>query len=422
MTHDASTTTVPDEATDIAAAYNPFDQAFLDDPRPVYARIQREAPVCYSDLFESWLITRYDDIVDALDAGRLVARSDNAGPPPAPEVTAELARGCPHTKLLYESEGEEYVRLRSLVEAALSPELIASFEPRLRAAAHDLVDAFQADGCADLVAQFAAPFADTTILDFVGVPPSDRRLVRAWNEAWAALFIPGQPLEQQIAGARAVVAYERYNEQLIEARRREPRNDLVTALVEARVEGVEPLAVPEVVGELMELTGVAGNTAYGLANVLVCFVDEPGFWQDLRRRPDLLPAAVEEGLRVESPVLGSAREAATTFDVGGATIPKGAPVLVAYAAANHDDSAFAEPARFDAARANAADQLTMGRGRHACVGARLARTQIRIAVEVLLERLPDMRRAEELAPTFEAPFPFLRAVSWLPAVWDGPRS
>jgi cytochrome P450 len=401
-------------AEQLGALYNPFDPEFLADPAPVFQRIHDEAPVCYSDLFESWLITRYHDVVKALEGDVLVTRAGKMGPPPPAEVAAELEQGCPETPVLYNSEGPAYVRLRSLVERALSPELIASFEPTARLVANELVERFHDAGSAELVADLATPFADRTILEFVGVRRDDQAQVRAWNDAWATMFIPGEDLESQVAAARGMVACHRYHLKLIEDRRAEPRGDLVTALLDVRDERFEPLADAEIVWELMELTGVASNTGFGLANVLLELLREPARWNAVRTDASLVPAAIDESLRVETPILGSARAAGEELELGGVTIPEGAPVLVAYAAANHDREEFDDPERFDVHRPNSSEQLAMGRGKHSCVGAGLARMQIRVAIEVLGRRIPDLRLEDDFVPEFQAPFPFLRSVARLP--------
>jgi cytochrome P450 len=400
-----------------SALYNPFDPGFLADPHPAFQRLHQEAPVCYSDLFESWLITRYRDVVGALDRDVLSARSGKMGPPRADEVTAEMAKGCPHAHVLYDSDGTDYARLRALVDTALSPQLVAALEPGARAVASEIVDVIVSGDTAELVNDVVAPFADRTILNFVGVPPADHTQVRTWNYDSMTMFIPGKDLESQIAAARRMVAYQRYNLDLIEARRADPRDDITTALVQARVDGCEPLSDVEIVWELMELTGVASNTKFGLANVLFQLLRETGRWAGLCADPDLVPVAVEEGLRVESPILGCAREARETLEIAGATIPAGAPVLVAYAAANHDADAFTEPERFDPGRSNAHDQLSLGRGNHSCVGAPVARMQMRVAIQVLGERLPGLRLADGFQPEHTAPFPFLRTVTRLPVHW-----
>jgi cytochrome P450 len=174
----------------------------------------------------------------------------------------------------------------------------------------------------------------------------------------------------------------------------------------------------EIVWELIELTGVAGNTEYGLANVLLPLLRKPWQWQALCADPDLIPVAAEEGLRVETPLLGNARAAHEAIEIAGVTIPPNAPVLVAYAAADHDREEFEEPERFDPGRPNADHHLSFGRGNHSCVGATVARMQLRVAIEVLAERLPGLRLEEGFEPVYTAPFPFIRTVERLPVRWQ----
>jgi len=325
-----------------------------------------------------------------------------------------MAKGCPHAKVLYDSDGPEYARKRGLVDAALSARLIASLEPVARTIADELVDVIASRDAAELVEDVVGPFAERTILDFVGVPRADHARVHAWNDDSMTMFIPGKDVATQIAAARGMVEYQRYNLDLIAARRADPRDDITTALAQARVDGVEPLTDVELVWELIELTGVAGNTRHGLGNVLLQLLHRPERWEALRADPSLIPVAIEEALRVDTPLIGCAREAAGTLELAGETIPAGAPVLVAYAAANHDSGQFEDPERFDPGRPNALTQLSMGRGNHSCVGARVARMQLRVAIEALAERLPGLRLEDGFQAEYTAPFPFMRTVARLP--------
>lgn len=411
-------TTEPRASTgvDVGAAYNPFDQAFLDNPHPVYERIQDDAPVCWSETFESWLVTRYDDVTAAVNNPVFSSRS-KSGPMPPIEVLEELERGYPMTRMLYSSDPPEHTRLRALVQEALSPELVASFEPTLRATAHQVVDTFVRAGRADLYHQFVEPYTNHCILDVVGVPREDQAQVWEWHHIWESLFIPGREPEDQRAEARRVVQYQQYYGAMIEDRRANPRRDLVTGLVQARAERWEPLSTGEIVWELLELVGAAGNTTYGMANVLLKLFECPHRWRAHAHDPQVLTAAIEEGMRVESPVLGCARETTEPVEIGGVTLPAGAPVLIAFAAANHDGKVFSDPEQFAPEHGDTAPQVTLGRGPHYCVGARLARLMMGVAAEVLLTRLPSGRFEDGYVPAFYAPFPFLRSVSTLPVVW-----
>jgi cytochrome P450 len=399
------------------AAYDPFDQQFLDDPHPVYAKLHREAPVAWSDIFESWVVTRYDDVVRAVNDPSFSSHG-KSGPMPAAEVLEELAAGYPMTEMLYGTDPPVHTRLRTLIHNALSNRLVEAFEPSFRATANDVVDTFAAAGSADLYKQYVKPLTTTAILDFVGVPRADHEQARTWQRTWEKLFIPGREPEDLRRETRKVVAYQHYLAALAADRATHPRDDLVSALVHVRADGHEPLATGEIVWGLIEIVGAAGNTNYGMANVIFRLLHDPDRWAALVRARDGLGTAVEEGMRVESPVLGCARETACPVELGGVQLPEGAPVLIAFAAANHDEAAFAKPDRFDLERPNASRQVTLGRGPHYCVGARLARMMITDAADVLLERLPTLRFEAGWEPEFYAPFPFLRSVAALPVRWD----
>jgi cytochrome P450 len=404
-------------SAELGDAYNPFDQRFLDEPHRVYHALHREAPVCWSDHFEAYLITRYEDVVRAAN-DPVFSSYGNSGPSPPTEVQEELQTAFPLTKMLYSTDPPEHTRLRTLIQGALSARLVESFEPAMRSAANEVVDTFAGAGRAELYHDYVQPLNDVAILDFVGVPREDHEQVWDWHHTWERLFIPGREPEDLRAQARRVVTYQHYYAKLGEDRRVNPRDDLVTALVNARADGHEPLTTGEIVWGLFEIVGAAGNTVYGMANVLLKLLDDQELWERLVRDRSLLPAAVEEGMRVESPVLGIARETAEPLEIGGTELPQGTPVLLAYGAANHDEDTFEKPERFDPTRKNVGRQVTLGRGPHYCAGAKLARLMITVAADVLLDRLPTARFEDGYEPAFYAPFPFLRSIASLPVRWD----
>lgn len=401
---------------ELGDAYNPFDQQFLDDPHPVYDALHREAPVCWSEHFEAYLVTRYEDVVEAVNSPAF-ASEGKSGPAPPMEVLEELGAGYPMTEMLYSTDPPEHTRLRALIATALSQRLVESFEPSFTRSAHEVVDRFVAAGHADLYEDYVEPLLDMAILDFVGVAREDQDEVREWHHTWESLFIPGREPDDLRSEARKVVKYQHYLAALAEQRRAEPRDDLMTALVNARAAERAPLSAAEIVWGTIEIVGAAGNTHYGMANVLFRLLEDSERWASIRDRRGLLPAAVEEGMRVESPVLGCARETAEPVEIGGVQLPQGAPVLIAFAAANHDGSAFPHADCFEAARDNVSRQVTLGRGPHYCVGARLARMMIARAVDVLMDRVPQVRLEQGWQPVFEAPFPFLRSIATLPVRW-----
>jgi cytochrome P450 len=403
---------------DIGAKYDPFDSTFLANPQPVYRQLHREAPVCWSEIFESWLITRYHDVVLIMDNPTEFRSAGKDGPAPPIEVLKELEKGYPLEHMLYSTDPPEHTRLRALMQTAIAPDLVKPLEKSMRHRAHAVIDSIEHEGRAELYRQYIDPISNGAILDYIGVAPEDQEEVLSWHKTWETLFIPGREPDTLRESARQVVRYQNYLAALAERRRSTPVEDLISRMVHARAAGLAPLRVGELVWGVIEILGAAGNTNYGMVNALYRLLELPARWRLLGEARDLLTAAVEEGLRIESPVLGIARETVKECEIAGVKLPAEAPVLLSYAAANHDDSVFEHPEQFNLARKNPARQLTLGRGGHYCIGARIGRLMIRVATEVLLDRLPRLRLDENCEPEFYAPFPFLRSVSALPARWD----
>lgn len=417
MTTDAGTTNEPAE---LGARYNPFDPGFINDPRKVYQQLHADAPVCWSDAFESYVVTRYEDVVNIVDNPKFTSEGKD-GPMPPVEVMEELAKGYQLEHMLYSTDPPEHTRLRTLIQSAMPAKLLPVLETKIRQKANSVIDSFATDGKVDLYPQYVHPVTDTAILDYIGVPREDQEKVMGWHKTWERLFIPGAEPDELRQSTRNVVGYQHYLADLVEQRRGEPRDDVATGFATASSEGVEdyePLSDGEVVWGLIEVIGAAGNTTYGMANVLFRLLENPARWEALLADRTLLDGAVEEGLRVESPVLGCSRETTTEVELGGVKLPAGAPVLISFAAANLDQQTFAEAGEFDLTRRNAARQVTLGRGGHYCIGARVGRLMIKVAADVLLDRLPTARFVEGYVPEFYAPFPFLRCVAALPVQWD----
>lgn len=406
---------------DVGARYNPFDPAFLNDPQQVYQEMHEQAPVAWSEAFEAYVVTRYEDVVNIVDNPKFTSEGKD-GPMPPMEVLEELAKGYDLEHMLYSTDPPVHTRLRTLIQAAMPARLLTVLEEKTRQNANHVVDTLLADGKADLYPQYVNPVTDTAILDYVGVPREDQARIMELHKTWERLFIPGAEPDELRLATRNVVGYQHYWAEQLELRRTDPRDDFLTGLVQATAEGFEPLTIGEMVWGTIEVVGAAGNTTYGMANVLYRLLQDPERWEALKADRSLLDGAVEEGMRVESPVLGCARETTTEVELGGVTLPAGAPVLISFAAANLDKSTFADADKFELTRQNSARQVTLGRGGHYCIGARVGRLMIRVAADVLLDRLPNARFVDGYVPEFYAPFPFLRCISALPVTWDHAES
>ena len=403
-----------------AADYNPLSPDALADPYPFFARAHLESPVFFSPRFNLWIVTRYDDIWTALrdPATFSSAISTTVGTAVPPEVEAILAEGWGEIPTLVTSDPPAHTRFRSLVNKAFTPRRVAERTDRIREIANGLVDGFVGDGRTDLVWRFAYPLPMTVIAEILGVPHRDLDRFKRWSDDLVARLSAELPLERQIACARSLVDFQRYFSDQLDARDREPRDDMLTDLLNARVAGTEPLTRGEQLSILQQLL-VAGNetTTNLIANMVVLLLERPEIWATLVAHPERAPAAVEEALRMEAPVQGLFRSTTREVELGGVRLPAGAHLQLLYAAGNRDAAEFADPGRFDLARPNVSSHLAFSGGAHFCLGASLARLEGRIALETLTARLPTLRLVPG-EPLHRAPHFFLRGFEHLHVSWE----
>ncbi|MET9022496.1 cytochrome P450 [Actinopolymorpha sp. NPDC004070] len=325
----------------------------------------------------------------------------------------------------------EHHKLRKLVSRAFTPKVVADLEPRLAELTNDLLDQVGADGTdggrtdgrMELVADLAYPLPVTVIAELLGVPSSDRHLFKQWVDGAfnsSEQFSLVEPSERQ---RRAMdQAFEQlhhltdYLGEHAAERRRHPREDLLTKLVEAEVDG-ERLSDTAVVNFANVLL-IAGHitTTMLLGNTVLCLDAHPDAAARVRADRSLVPAAIEESLRFLSPFAALARVPTTDVELGGSPIPAGQMVMVVLAAANRDPRQFTDPNVFDPAR-DPNPHLAFGRGIHFCIGAPLARLEGRVALNILLDRLPHLRTDPDEPPTF-LPSPNLTGVRTLPLLLD----
>jgi cytochrome P450 len=378
----------------IRADYNPFDPAQKRDPFPFYAHARRETPVFFSPILNMWVVTRHEDILAVLKEPAIFSSMQiiEAPTPPPPEVLQIMSQAIPFVPSLINNDPPSHTRIRNLCNKAFTPQRVTKMEARIRELANSLVDGFVHQGRADVIEHFASPLPQTVIADIVGVPRSDtEKWVRLAGE-WAALIFEPLPLEVQLKFAESFVAFPAYNADMITHRRNHPRDDLLSDLVHAQVEGESQLTDWEIVSIVMTLLVAGHNTITDLiGNTLLVLMRFPEYLQALSKNPELAPAIIEEVLRFESPSPGLPRVVTQDVTLKGVTIPKGARIFLAYTSANRDEAVFPNPECFDIHRENLGQHMAFGRGIHYCIGAPLGRLEGRIALEVLTQRLPNLR-------------------------------
>ena len=297
------------------------------------------------------------------------------------EATVGQAMG----KTILQMDGTEHLRYRSLVAKAFRRRFIAQWtETLIAATAGDLIDRFAADGRADLIRQLAHPFPVQVIARILGLPPTEWTMFQRLSLAIIGV------VQDQEAGQAASLELSSYFSSVIAERRKNPREDLISELVTARVDG-ERLDTDEVKAFLLLLLPAGAETTFrSSGNLLFALLSHPDQLAAVRRDRSLLPQAVEESLRWESPVIMVVRCAVGDTELGGVSIPKGALVTAAIGAANRDPARCRDADRFNIFR-NPVQHTSFGEGPHMCLGMHLARVEARVLVNVVLDRLHNVR-------------------------------
>ncbi|MDM4139950.1 MULTISPECIES: cytochrome P450 [Mycobacterium] len=372
--------------------YDPFDAEIQDDPYPVYRQLRDEAPVYHAPDTNTWVLSRHADVISALLDHHSYSSVDGVFPtPPGSAMRRSLL------PMMILMDPPRHDQLRALVSKAFTPRRIAALTTGVENLAdHLTAGLIQEAGSADFVAEFAAVLPAMVIADLLGVPREDRTQFRQWSNA----LVQSDPTHGETGEAlAAAAAIYGYFTNFLADRRSQPRDDLMSALVCAEIDGKQ-LSDDELLGFCLLLL-IAGHetTSNLLANSAVVLAE----YRDIRRRlagdETLLGAAVEELLRYDSPAQGLSRTLTRDVTVHGVRMSAGESVLLLFGSANRDERVFADPDVFDIGR-KPEHQVAFGRGIHFCLGASLARMEARIALRALLARVPnwevDLERAQRL--------------------------
>jgi len=355
-------------------SFSPQDLFDFPDPYPLFASLRATSPVLRVVQFrrETFMVTRYDDVATVLrDHDTFSSRSN--------EQLAEVMG-----RNIIQMDGKEHQKHRQIVQHAFHFKAIAALEESMHRMVHELIDAFAADGRANLVEQLAELFPIRVIARLVGVPIRDFEQFKGW-----ALDIIGftKDRERGLAASRAV---RDFLLPIIAERRARPTDDVLSRLVTGEVDG-QQLSDEEVVSFLRLLLPAGAETTFRwIGSTLFALLHHPDQLAEVLAERSLAAAALEETLRWETPVLFVGREATRAVEIAGTEIPAGALVTPVIGSANRDESRYPDPDRWDLHR-GADDHLSFGGGRHFCLGYHLARIEARIALDALLDRLPNLR-------------------------------
>jgi cytochrome P450 len=397
-----------------------LDPAVQDDPFGHYAELHAGCPVSHLAEVDMWIVTKYDDVRAVLtdtarfsSAGGASRGLGAAASRRHQEILAE--RGWAHVPTLQRTDPPVHSRYRKLLNRVFTQRRVKELTPRIEAVANELVDRFAPTGRCEFVDEFALPLPGIIIAEQLGLDQSQIHSFKKWADAMLAFASRPVSVEEAATVAEVELEAQHHLAAVFEARRANPQDDLMSALVHAHGDDEEPLTMAELQNLMHQLvTGGFETTTAGIAHGMWLLLRHPDQLALLRAEPELLRNFVEEALRFDSPVQGLWRRTTCPVELHGTEIPAGSSVVVRYGAANRDPDEFADPGRFDITRANANSHVAFGLGAHYCIGAALARQEMLTAFEVLLDRLDDLALAAELERPAHHPSFFLRPLKALP--------
>ncbi len=373
----------------VSVQYNPTLPEVRANPYPYYKRLREDDPVHWSEALDAWVLTRYDDVVAVLKDLRFSAdrrRARNRFVQQA-QTAAEEYGPTARANTMLTSDPPEHTRLRLLVSKAFLPRNVEQLRPHVQNIADELLGAVPEAGRIDILTDFAYPLPVVVIAELMGVPTEDRAQFKRWSDDIVATLGGATATPKLVAqAAKSGSEILDYFRDVIADRRRKPKEDLVTVLVEAADAG-DVLSEPQLLATCVTML-IAGNetTRNLIANGMLALLRHPRELERLWNDPSLVGTAVEELLRYAGPVQCTSRVATEDIEVGGKTVEKGQLVFTMLAAANRDPAHFEDPERLDIGRKDN-HHVAFGFGVHACLGQPLARLEAQVAFSTLARRI-----------------------------------
>jgi len=408
---------------------NPFDPEILQEPYAYFQKLRAEAPVYKDPNLGIVFVSTYEMIYEVNRQPKLFSNRFGqvlrAGAPEEidPEVAEIAEQGYPSVDTMLTADPPEHTRFRKLAAKAFTYKRVMQMGDYVETVANEIIDGFVGDGACEFKSTFANELPMRVIADQLGVPRSDMPKFRVWSDAFVDQLGGVADRDRKLDAMRKIVEYQHYFADVIEQKRLNPTEDVISDLVHATLEeegDPRGLSVPEILSIMQQLL-VAGNetTAHSLTAGIYYLIQNPDQMQALIEDPTLVDNFVEEVLRYLSPTNNMWRVTLEDTVLGGVEIPKHTMILLRYGAANRDERKFEDPERFDMYRENAKEHLAFGAGIHTCIGAQLARKEMAVAFPILLERLKNIRFAQGKNTFQYDPNLLLRGVLQLHIEFDG---
>ncbi|MCF1598382.1 cytochrome P450 [Streptomyces muensis] len=381
-----------------ALAFDPWDPAFLADPYPAYAELRARGRVHYYEPTNQWLVPHHAD-VSALLRDRRLGRTyqhrfthedfGRTAPPPEHEPFHVL-----NDHGMLDLEPPDHTRIRRLVSKAFTPRTVERLKPYVRQLAGELVSGLVEAGGGDLLTDVAEPLPVAVIAEMLGIPASDRAPLRPWSADICGMYELNPSQETATKAVRASVEFSDYLRDLIAARRKEPGDDLISGLIEAHDEG-DRLTEQEMISTAVLLLNAGHEaTVNATVNGWWALFRNPGQLAALRADHSLVPSAIEELMRYDTPLQLFERWVLDDIEIAGTTIPRGAEIAMLFGSANHDPQVFGTPDHLDLTRKEN-PHISFSAGIHYCIGAPLARIELAASMTALLEQAPTLRLAAD---------------------------
>lgn len=392
-----------------------LERDFTRNPYPVYAGLRDSAPVCPVRLhgLQGWLVTRYDDVRQALGDGTL--SNDRRAANPAARSASWLFADEPfHLQHhMLRSDPPRHTHIRRIVSHAFTARQVAGLRPRIEQIAHELVDQFAAHGGTELISSYAFPLPLAVIMEIMGIPPADRDRLRSWSDVLSS----GSAASQDDVAASLNSMREYFRQVAVHGRSGGGADGLLAVLAASYRD--QELSEDELLSSAFQILQGGHVTTLGLiANGVLALLSDPRQLDAMKAEPELTESAVEELLRFDPPMeVATVRFTTEPLRIGDTTIPgDGQPVMLALAAANRDPARFPDPDALDLRR-DGAGHLSFAHGVHYCIGAHLARLEAQVAFRILVDRLDDLALAVDPRNLIWRANPHLRRPERLPVTF-----